>query len=507
MDRGAASPGAGRGLPRPPEIDGLFTDEGWALLTQERRLSIIEVLDHDDEEYSEETCRIHDEIIVGDGDIDYPPTPFLLSNDFEGSIESIGQPWRIFCDPDAVLELLRIADDYHWEVEKLEREAMLQGRHFAIAPKCQDDGCCSTSGNEDELLELMCAVKVLYERIENLEKKEACSKKEIELQRSLNAMILNRIPDLQIKLSELTSKLDCLNLYNSAKKLLRSKNCVYLVGGTDGTNALPWLDSFTPSLAMLNPLESLTVPRYCSSSVALGGKIYVLGGYDGFKLLDTVDCYDTKLGSWTPFPALTRKNWCFAGVSIHEKICAFGGGDDGGCFNEVEVFDAAHGKWIKNQAMIEKRCLLGGVQLNGAIYAVGGFNGTQVLSSTERSDPRDPGWKMLPTMNTGRHCHTLAVLNEKIYSIGGLQEDGRAVATVEMYDPRMPSWVMVNPMKFSRGYHSSAVLDGSIFTFGGVQEINGKALNVVECYNEGASWVDIKVEAVGSRYFFSAIAL
>lgn len=48
MDAIEASPGAG--LPRPPEFDSLFTDEGWALLSEERRRSIIGVLDQDREE-------------------------------------------------------------------------------------------------------------------------------------------------------------------------------------------------------------------------------------------------------------------------------------------------------------------------------------------------------------------------------------------------------------------------------------------------------------------------
>ncbi|KAF6989089.1 hypothetical protein CFC21_006474 [Triticum aestivum] len=41
---------AGAGLPRPPQFDCLFTDEGWALLSEETRRSIIGVLDHDREE-------------------------------------------------------------------------------------------------------------------------------------------------------------------------------------------------------------------------------------------------------------------------------------------------------------------------------------------------------------------------------------------------------------------------------------------------------------------------
>nr|CDM86284.1 unnamed protein product [Triticum aestivum] len=48
MDATEACPGAG--LPRPSEFDFMFTDEGWALLSEETRRSIIGVLDEDREE-------------------------------------------------------------------------------------------------------------------------------------------------------------------------------------------------------------------------------------------------------------------------------------------------------------------------------------------------------------------------------------------------------------------------------------------------------------------------
>ncbi|XBJ16573.1 hypothetical protein VPH35_008173 [Triticum aestivum] len=152
MDGIEASPRAGAGLPRPPQFDCLFTDEGWALLSEETRRSIIGVLDQDrEEEYTDEDRRIHDEIIVGGGNIDYPPTPLI--DDWEGPFDSIGKPWRIFVDSDSVIKLLDIADEYHWEWETVEREAMLQGRHFAVGPKPRDKGGCSASNNDDVLLE------------------------------------------------------------------------------------------------------------------------------------------------------------------------------------------------------------------------------------------------------------------------------------------------------------------------------------------------------------------
>ncbi|XBI31970.1 hypothetical protein VPH35_055479 [Triticum aestivum] len=47
---GATEGSPGAGLPRPSQFDWMFTDEGWALLSEERRRSIIGVLDEDREE-------------------------------------------------------------------------------------------------------------------------------------------------------------------------------------------------------------------------------------------------------------------------------------------------------------------------------------------------------------------------------------------------------------------------------------------------------------------------
>ncbi|VAH84714.1 unnamed protein product [Triticum turgidum subsp. durum] len=47
---GATEGSPGAGLPRPSQFDWMFTDEGWALLSEETRRSIIGVLDEDREE-------------------------------------------------------------------------------------------------------------------------------------------------------------------------------------------------------------------------------------------------------------------------------------------------------------------------------------------------------------------------------------------------------------------------------------------------------------------------
>ena len=72
--------------------------------------------------------------------------------DFEGPIESLGKPWRIFTDPAAIQEVLDFAEEYHWEMEHMDWEALLQGRHYAVSSRSQGDDACTTSGDEGALL-------------------------------------------------------------------------------------------------------------------------------------------------------------------------------------------------------------------------------------------------------------------------------------------------------------------------------------------------------------------
>ncbi|XP_044351707.1 kelch-like protein 8 isoform X2 [Triticum aestivum] len=503
-------------LRRPPEFDHMFTDEAWASMTQDTRRRIVDISCRVEEEPTEEERRIHDELIVGGGSISYPPDPSLLPDDFEGPIESLGRPWRIFMDPGAVREVLKSAEEYHWQMERRDREGVLQGLHYA-----ESDGC-STSGTEDVLLfdQLMGVVEELSGRVATMEKKQASSIDKVKYLRGENGRLLKKVVELNGTVKGLNSQIDPLPRDDSVNQLIKQclgSDVIYLVGGLDDMFCPSSLgfSCFSPSLDVLIPMKPMPDERLFNSTVALDNRIFVLGGADhpygssidagadhfyvylpkislvaisalicAFNLYHEVCCYDTTSDDWTLCLPMIRAKANLAGVSLCGKIYAFGGGDGSKSFHDVEVFDPAYGKWIKNQPMLRKRSALAGVELNGAIYAVGGYDGIETWSCAERLDPREPHWKMLPSMNTQRCFHTLAVLDEKIYSIGGYNPEARAgVATVELYDPRMPSWVAVKPMKYSKACHSSAV----------------------ECYSEGCGWVNTALKSIGRRSHCSAI--
>ncbi|XP_044974136.1 LOW QUALITY PROTEIN: kelch-like protein 8 [Hordeum vulgare subsp. vulgare] len=386
--------------------------------------------------------------------------------DFEAPIESLGRPWRIFVDPDAVREVLDFAEDFHWEMERRDREAILIN-------------------------------KVKYQRGEN-------------------DMLLEKVVELSGTVKNLNSQTDSLSLDDRVNQLIKQcprSDVIYLVGGLDDISCPSSLgfSCFSPSLDMLIPVKSMPDERLFNATVALDNRIFVLGGADhpyascidtgaasfyvylpksslvavsaliyAFNLYLEVCCYDTTCDDWTLCPPMTCEKANLARVSLCGKIYAFGGGDGSESFLDVEVFDPAYGKWIKNQPMLKKRSALAGVGLNGAIYAVGGYSRIGNLSCAERLDPREPYWKMLPGMSTQRSFHTLAVLDEKIYSIGGYNpEAGAGVATVELYDPRMPSWVEVEPMKITKATGSGDQQSRSLVDTGARDEVD---------YDDGASY-------------------
>ena len=74
---GEATAGAGPVLPRPAEFEDLFTDERWALMSEETRRAIIALTD-EEEPCTAESRHLHDELFIGVGGACFPRSPLLL---------------------------------------------------------------------------------------------------------------------------------------------------------------------------------------------------------------------------------------------------------------------------------------------------------------------------------------------------------------------------------------------------------------------------------------------
>ncbi|XP_073114552.1 uncharacterized protein [Elaeis guineensis] len=383
-----------------------------------------------------------------------------------------------------------------------------------IAEDCpildENEDTAATTNLVQGNVELMLVIKELQERTANLEKKQVESDREIHQLGDLVKESGRKLQRLKDHVKELEAKIDPStivddSLNNFVEQCLGSEDVIYLIGGFNGLSWLSALDSFSPSLDLLTPLEPLNSARSYASAVALDGSIYVFGGGDGHLWYNTVECYNPRLNAWSLCPNLTREKGSLGGATLNAKIYAIGGGDGTEIFSDVEMFDPALGKWINDQSMLQKRFAPAAAELNGVLYAVGGYDGKDYLKSAERFDPREAFWTKIASMSTRRGCHSVAVFNEKLYAIGGFDGE-EMVSSVETYDPRMPSWIMAEPMNSSRGYAATAVLDGSLFVIGGIKG-QDNILDTIECYKEQGGWSNSGLRAIGRRCFCSAIVL
>ncbi|URE07625.1 hypothetical protein MUK42_21290 [Musa troglodytarum] len=406
------------------------------------------------------------------------------------------------------------------------------GRYTASAEKEDDETIPKPFHENNELMQVICELKA---RAENLEKKQVESDREMQRLRDLVVDSGRRMQQLNNCVKELESKIGpSVALDDSMKKFveerLGSEDVIYIIGGFNGFSCLSALDSFSPSLDSLTPLECMNYARSYASAVALDGNIYVFGGGDGTSWYDTVERYNPRNDEWVLCPPLIHKKGSLAGSTLNSKIYAIGGGDGVQCFSNVEMFDPALGRWINSQSMLMKRFAPAATELQGVIYACGGYSGHEYLKSAERFDPREGHWTKMADMNRPRGCHSAAALKGKLYAIGGYDGE-EMVSSVEAYEPRMSSWAMVEPMKAVRGYAATTVLGGSIYVIGGVKDgrvvldtvmlcllLPSPCFRVpsvkrsdirwqVECYREESGWRETGLKAVGRRCFCSAIVI
>lgn len=293
---------------------------------------------------------------------------------------------------------------------------------------------------------------------------------------------------------------------SSTRPLLDVDGLIFVMGGYDGLSWLPRMECYSPSLDAVTYLKQMSVVRSNASAAVLNGVIYNCGGWNGYSKLwyDTVECYNPQSNECILCPPLSEKKGSLAATSLNNKIFAAGGGNGIDCFRAVEMFDPVIERWIPTQSMRQKGFASAAAVLDGVLYVVGGYDGKTYLKSAERFDLREVSWSKLPNMNTCRGSHALTVFQGKLYALGGY--DGNDyIANVEIYDPRMGSWMEGDEMRQPRGYFAAPVISDTIYAIGG-QTVGSDILDSVEIYKLGHGWSETKLNGIGARCLFSAVA-
>ncbi|XP_006645530.1 uncharacterized protein LOC102701776 isoform X2 [Oryza brachyantha] len=379
-----------------------------------------------------------------------------------------------------------------------------------LAATFPKDSSCATSQSDTSVKDNTPSVQChgyteMHQIIINLSKKtEAMEKKQIDSDQEILSL-KELVKGTERRVEELKQQFEKLQLEHRSSAPLFSE--ILLMGGHNGINWLPSLDSYCPATDILETLMPMSSARAYAAVATLKGHVFSFGGWNGKHSLwyNSVECYNRRANKWIALPCLNHEKGHLAGATLNDKIFAIGGGDGSQSFSEVEMFEPATGKWIYGLSMQQPRCAPAAAELHGVLYVIGGYDGNMYLQSAERFDPREGFWTQLPSMGTRRGSHSVVALGDSLYALGG-QDRNTTLSSVEILDTRANSWRTGSPLSVPRAYGCAVAVDGNAYLLGGIQS-SEKYAETVEVYKEGQGWSTSGSKAVGKRAFACAVAV
>ncbi|XP_060870643.1 ring canal kelch homolog [Metopolophium dirhodum] len=215
---------------------------------------------------------------------------------------------------------------------------------------------------------------------------------------------------------------------------------VFAVGGVNGSSSksVSLLDVSSRSPSWV-PMVDMLVSRHGLGVGVLDDCIYAVGGRDGTNLLNSVEKFDGIIQKWQMVSSMSIQR-SSVGVGVLNKRLYTVGGYSGKFLKSVEYYDPTLDTWNPVAEMSEYRQGAGVGVMDGILYAIGGFNG-QYLKSAEIYRPADGNWCPIAHMHLCRFRPGVVTLNGLLYVIGG-EIDASDVDTVEIYDPITKTWTM-----------------------------------------------------------------
>jgi N-acetylneuraminic acid mutarotase len=154
---------------------------------------------------------------------------------------------------------------------------------------------------------------------------------------------------------------------------------IYVAGGVDRSDALPYFDVLDPTTGEWTALPD--VPRDVDHAAfgVIDGALVVAGGRNALvdAISDQVNVFDPDAGQWTSGAPLPTARGGAASAVVDGKLYVFGGDgnsspDAMGVFDHVEAYDLAGDRWETLEPMPVPRHGLGAAAVDGIIYLPGG---------------------------------------------------------------------------------------------------------------------------------------
>ena len=249
---------------------------------------------------------------------------------------------------------------------------------------------------------------------------------------------------------------------------------VLVVGGSNGSSALPSVDLYDPATDTFTATGSLiTARRNHAATLLADGKVLITGGTVGSgtsaTTLATAEVYDPATGQFTATAGSLA-----AARSDHTATLLPGGkvlivaGRNGVAYpKSAEVYDPTANTFSATTLpplaarATHTATLLG----NGKVLIAGGYSGT-ALASAELYDPAAGTFTATGSLTTVRAEQTATLLSTgKVLLVGGA-----ATLAAELYDPTAGTFAATGSLVTARDHwHTAALLaNGKVLITGGV---------------------------------------
>ncbi|XP_003245270.1 ring canal kelch homolog [Acyrthosiphon pisum] len=223
---------------------------------------------------------------------------------------------------------------------------------------------------------------------------------------------------------------------------------VYLVGSMDimSSSSVSMLDVSSRSPSWV-PTVNMLCMRSGFRVGVLDNCIYAVGGENGTKNLNSVEVFDVSIQKWRMVSSMSTPRRDM-GIGVLNNCLYAAGGINSELLNSVECYDPTLDTWTTVSKMLVRRANFGVGVLDNVIYAIGGYNESGFLRSAEKYRPSDGVWSTIAKMHVRRDGPGVVALNGLLYVFGG-DINRSNVDTIEIYNPNTNTW-SIQPLPKSR---------------------------------------------------------
>eukprot|EP00922_Rhytidocystis_sp_ex-Travisia-forbesii_P040201 GHVS01059818.1.p1 GENE.GHVS01059818.1~~GHVS01059818.1.p1 ORF type:complete len:651 (+),score=113.59 GHVS01059818.1:245-1954(+) len=219
-------------------------------------------------------------------------------------------------------------------------------------------------------------------------------------------------------------------------------NDVFAIGGTDGSNYLRSVETFSSSTGCWTPMPKLQFARgHLGGCALLDGRVVVLGGQCGKNVLKSAEVYDPAKRNWRVLPPMMEPRQSCSALALGSVVYALGGRDEfdnhGKVLRSCESLEVGRSSgWSAIKPLKQARSGLAAVALRGRLYVVGGTNGVKPLNTVEVYHPHSNSWTPGPPLNRARAWPALTVWEDSLLIIGGRESTAQEIVdSIEVWRP------------------------------------------------------------------------